>query len=616
MKTKTLYYTFLTVLCSLTLLAQKAETPDFSYDIGGSINDMVITDGGTVVVASNDGLVGIKPGSNELLFKFIDYGKVKPEELIIIPNSPYLMVGQTGFGAITTKKAVIDFMSGQVLFSTEKNGWKMITTCNIVMPDNKLVVTGQRRASEKYANAYAIYDLNTGEQLAYNTFKGYSTITGQPYLSSETLILPTNKGLVKVGVQTGNIEWENDLKNVGWMVMEGNELYAFVGTPNGGNTKINKINANSGTPIWEDAKKVKGNVSNFEITDKGIAVVSDVDNSGKSGLAKLASGRSESKIAFLSAQTGDDLWEKAPKTKGYVQHFYVMDDGILFGLFEGGINKISFDGNTLFKKPLKTGEDILVMATTNKGLIYITSEDTNIVNLDTGDQVWSQPLKYKRAESVYHTFDENNNRFLIGADEVLYAVDATSGEVSTLAEFKFDGKELPSKVAVRDNGILLTSDQNMMLLNWSGNQAWHEYFRAPGKSAFGAILAGTLAVASAAASVSASIEANNHRNSIGQYTWKGEQYNDMANSLAMASGASIAEMLKRFSATSATEDAQFILTKLDEGVGLVKINKDSGAKEKEIILKDKKPNYQVDEWGGYLYYQANNSTVYAYDLKK
>ena len=75
-------------------------------------------------------------------------------------------------------------------------------------------------------------------------------------------------------------------------------------------------------------------------------------------------------------------------------------------------------------------------------------------------------------------------------------------------------------------------------------------------------------------------------------------------------------MLRRFKATAATQDAQFILTKLEEGVGLVKIDKDSGEVEKEIILKDKKPEYQVDDFGGILYYKANNSTIYAYDLSK
>ena len=39
-------------------------------------------------------------------------------------------------------------------------------------------------------------------------------------------------------------------------------------------------------------------------------------------------------------------------------------------------------------------------------------------------------------------------------------------------------------------------------------------------------------------------------------------------------------------------------------------------KEKEIILKDKKPHYKVDDFGGILYYQADNNSIFAYDLKK
>ena len=291
-----------------------------------------------------------------------------------------------------------------------------------------------------------------------------------------------------------------------------------------------------------------------------------------------------------------------------------MDDGILFGIYDGGINKISFDGKTLFKKPLKTGENILTMASTDQGLIYITSEDANIVNLQTGDQVWKKPLKFRRADAVSSTFDETNNRYLISADEKLFAIDAQTGDSSLLAESDFDGKEDPTKVEVRDAGILLTSSQNMMLLDWEGKKVWHEYYRAPGKSAFGAILAGVTAVAAATASASASYSANQNRNRLGQYTRRGAIQADLANDMANASGMAMQEMLKRFKATSATQDAQFILTKLDDGVGLVKLNKDTGSKEKEIVLKDKKPEYQVDDFGGILYYKPNDKTVFAYDL--
>lgn len=606
------------LLCTTSVaMAQKAESPDFRYDTGAKINEMNLTQGGTMVVATNDGLVGIKPGSNELLFNFTDYGRVKPEELTFIPNAPYVIVGQTGFGALTTKKAVIDYMSGKKIFSTEDNGWKLIMTCHVMMPQNKLVVSGQRKAAEKYANAVAIYDLDSGAQESFFTFKGSETVSGRPLLLESGLIVPTTKGLTKVDMAAGSIAWKNDLKNVGWMVADQTEqeIYGFVGKANGGSTKVHKISA-GGQDLWPEGHKVKGNVVNFEILPNGLAIVSNVDNSGKSGIMKLASGRSESKIGFLSAATGEDLWEKAPKTKGYVQHFYIMDDGILFGIYEGGINKISFDGKTLFKKPLKTGENILTMASTDQGLIYITSEDANIVNLETGEQVWNKPLKYKRADAVSSAYDAKNNRYLIGADENIYAVDANTGEVGEFAEASFDGKEAPTGIEVRDSGILLTSSQNMMLMDFSGSQNWHEYHRAPGKSAFGAILMGALAVATAATAAASYAEANNNRNRLGQYTNRGQAYADMGDSMAMASGASVAEMLKRFKATSATANAQFILTKLDDGVGLVKVNKDSGSKEKEIILKDKKPEYQVDDFGGILYYKADNNTIFAYDLKK
>ena len=618
MKTSTLLkLTAFIVIFGTTAIAQKAETPDYRYDVGSSINDMTLTQGGTMVVATNDGLVGIKPGSNDLLFNFTDYGKVKPEELNFIPNAPYVVVGQTGFGGMRTKTAVIDYMSGQKLFSTEENGWKMILTCDVMMPQNKLVVSGQRKAIEKHTMAVAIYDLNNGDQESFITLKGSEMVTGRPLLLSDGLLLPTAKNLKKIDVSNGNILWDIKVDDINWMVTDETEkeIYAIEIKPSGSKTMIHKV-GNDGSLLWSDPHKVKGAIVNFEILPQGLAIVSNVDNSGKSGIAKLASTRSESKIAFLSASNGEDLWEKAPKTKGYVQHFYIMDDGILFGIWEGGINKISFDGKTLFKKPLKTGENILTMANTQQGLIYITSADANIVNLETGDQVWKKPLKYKRADAVSSTYDEKNDRYLISADEKLFAIDANSGESSLIAESKFEGKEDPTGVEMREGGILLSSSQNMMMLDWNAKKQWHEYYRAPGKSAFGAILMGALAVASAATATAAYAEANSNRNRLGYYTSKGEAYADLGDAMSMATGASISEMLRRFKSTSATENARFVLTKLDDGVGLVKLNKDTGTKEKEIILKDKKPHYEVDDFGGVLYYKANNSTIFVYDLKK
>lgn len=602
------------------MLAQRAEQPDFRYDTGAKINNMTLTQGGTMVVATNDGLVGIKPGSNKLLFNFTEYGMVKPEELTFVPNAPYVIVAQGGFANLTAKKSVIDYISGQVLFNTESNGWKVAYSCEVKMPQNKLVVTGQRKADEKYATAVAVYDLNTGkEDYRFNlgdpgkvTMGAGMQPSGSVLLLKDYLIVPTTKGLLAKKAQTGETLWENDIKNINWMVADASEkeIYAFESVNSGKNTRIHKVGVN-GAELWKDDHKVQGQVVNFQILPNGIAVVS---NQSDGGNESIFATKNESNIAFLSATNGEDLWDKAPKTKGYVQHFYVMEDGILFGIFQGGINKISFDGQTLFKKPLKTGENILTMAETPQGLIYITSEDTNIVNLKTGEQVWNKPLKYKRAGAVSSTLDKNNNRYLISADETLYAVDATSGEVSTLAESKFDGKEAPSHVEIRDGGILLTSDQNMTLMDWDGKGQWQEYYRAPGKSAMGAILAGVAAVATATTAMAAAN--SSMQNKLAGYDDESERDAELAAGMAVAAGASVAEMLKRFKATAATKDDQFILTKLDDGVGLVKISKDTGKMGKEIVLKDKQPEYVVDEIGGVLYYKADNNSIFSYNLKK
>ncbi len=605
----------LALFIGATSFAQKGDQPDNNYSLGASINEMTLTEGGTLVVATNDGLVGIKPGTNDLLFNFTDYGKVKPEELFYVPQAPYVIVGQVGFANLSAKKAVIDYISGKVLFSTEKNGWKTVMTCDVKMPQNKLIVSGQRTSKEKYAMQVAVYDLNTGaEAYRFNIDGKEPIVTGVPLLLEDYLILPTAQGLIAKKAQTGETLWENKIKNINWMVVDatGKEIYAFEGANQGKNTRIHKVGVD-GAELWKEDRKVKGVISNFQILPRGLAVVSDTNDGGSNS---VFSAKNESNISFLSASSGEDLWEKAPKTKGYVQHFYIMDDGILFGIYQGGINKVSFEGQTLFKKPLKTGENILTMAETPQGLIYITGEDANIVNLKTGDQIWSKPLKYKRASAVSSTYDKNKKRYLISADENLYAVDENSGEVTTLAQTKFDEKENPSHVEVRGDKILLTSDQNMAMINLDGKEQWHEYYRSPGKSAFGAILAGVAAVATAATAAAAYNSANQNRNSLGNYTDRGEREADLGAGMIAASGASIAEMLKRFKATAATQNAQFILTKLDDGVGLVKLNKDSGAKEKEIVLKDKKPQYQVDEIGGVLYYKANDKTIHAYDLTK
>tara|TARA_R110002050_G_scaffold273113_1_gene417043 strand:- start:33380 stop:35281 length:1902 start_codon:yes stop_codon:yes gene_type:complete len=611
---------YLLLACALIVnlvQAQKAETPDFKYDIGGKIEKMTVTSSGVLLITHGKGLAGVKPGQEGLLFNFDDYGKVKEEEINIIPNTPYVMVGQMGFAGISTKQSVIDVVSGKRVFDTKANGWKAAGQPTLLLPENKLIVAGQRSSKEKFANALGIYDMATGKEEKLFVFKGFDVMTGQPNIIDGGLIIPSGKGLTRIDLATGNETWTTKLKNVAFVepAADGKSIYAFVNVNNGKNQEIYKVSS-SGALMWPDGNKVKGVVSNFQITSKGLAIVSNVADTGKKGLSGIGAAKAQSNISFLSASTGEDLWDKAPKTKGYVQHFYIMDDGILFGIGDGGINKISFEGEPLFKKPLKTGENIHTMALTKQGVIYITDSDADIINLETGESIWNKPIKYKKAKAVTSTYDEGHGRYLISTGEEMIAIDENTGDISTLSKYDFEEKENPTSLEVRDGGLLLSSDQNVMMLDFDGSKKFHEYYRSPGKSAFGAGLMAVLAVASTTMSASAAARAGANTNAIGQYNSYGADMNRKAEMFAAIGSASFNEMAKRFKATAATQDAQFMLTKLDDGVGLVKVSKDSGQVEKEIVLKDKKPEYEVDEFGGVLYYLANGTSIYAYNLQK
>lgn len=84
-----------------------------TYDMGGKINFMKLTESGVLVVAGGGGFAGIKPGESQPHFVFKDYGKVKEEELTFIPMSPYVMIDEGAFGK--SRKTVIDVVSGKKL---------------------------------------------------------------------------------------------------------------------------------------------------------------------------------------------------------------------------------------------------------------------------------------------------------------------------------------------------------------------------------------------------------------------------------------------------------------------------------------------------------------------
>lgn len=599
------------MLSSIALFSQKAETPDNKYDVG-SIKWMKVSDAGTLIASTSKGIYGIHPNQSSPIFLFDKRKNIKEENFNLISGTPYAMFIANGMNGVTF---VIDVISGKTLFDSKEAGFSFMNSRDIILPENKLVVSGLRKIKGKIGASYsiAVFDLANGKEEYTIPLKGNNNVTGVSDIIDGKLILPRKKGLDAIDLSSGNVLWTAPVKNCTSVEAIKDAIYVFQANNNGKNTTIYKVNMN-GNLAWKDGNKLKGKVSRTDYLPQGIAILTNVDNGGKKGLAKLASGKSESKIYFLDANSGDDKWAKAPKTKGFVSHFYTEDDGIIFGVASGGINKIKYDGTPLWRKPLKTGPGISTLAKTEKGILYITSKDADIIDENTGESIFGKKLKYKASKAVASTYDPTNKRFLLSCSDGLYSIDGSSGTYEIISKPKFGEKEMPTSIEMRGDNILLSSSQNMMLLDKNGKQMYHEHFKSPSKSMFMKILSGAVALSSMAISTSAAFRAGANRTSMGRYNSYGKQMDTYSKGFSQIAGASFAAMGKRFKASANTKNDKFILTKLSSGVGLVKLDKDSGKVIKEILLKDKKPTYTIDPIERILYYKAGKSTIYAYKI--
>lgn len=613
---KCLFFIFL-ITSITTLTAQEA---DYNYNFDGEVKWMLLTESGTLLASTGEALVGIRPNSTEVSFKIDRLKKVKEENLEFVPGTPFLIIKPKGMMLHTS---VVDIIKGEMVFDSKEEKWQNgVSSRHFILPEMKFVVNGAKKmeGAGNYKKGVGLYDMLTGDLVRIFERKASNLMSGRPDIMGDDIIIPGVKNITCYSISTGELKWESEVKNTTQIITneDTKEIYAF--RTKGANTVVYKVNADNGASLWPEGNKVSGTISRIEFTEHGLALVTNIAKSGKKGLGgKLAKlgGAGQSKIYLLDLNTGADLWKKSPKTKGFVSHFYIEPDGILFGVGSGGINKISFDGTPLWKKPLKTGPGIQIMARVEKGILYISETDTDIIDMNSGQSVFGKAVKYKNSKAVTSTYDQARDRFLVSCKDGIYEFDGNNGEYALLTKnVKFEGKEDPVSISVRQGGILLTSDQNLTMLDFKGDEKWHVYHRAPGISTVGSIFVAAIAVSSLAMSSAYAFHAGASSARLGAYHSNTTALKTQQDNYADLSNASFKELGRRFKASKATENASFILTKLDSGVGLAKIDKDTGEKVSEVVLNDKKPVYEIDDIEGILYYKSKRNTIAAYNLKK
>ncbi len=318
----------------------------------------------------------------------------------------------------------------------------------------------------------------------------------------------------------------------------------------------------------------------------------------------------------IDLNTGKVLWTctalkgiDPPATRDGYSPFLVNGD-LVYMPFKKTLQAINMkDGSLAWKTPKEYKSRIVQMAVTDQGLVLRgapTPDDKgkldgkpfiDLIDFTTGQTKWKKPFKDLEDATV---FAIQGDQLYIAADKEVHKVALADGIDHPIAKFKLGGGEVPNILEVHGNDFVLISSQNLLCVDPSGATKWHSYYSAPGSSMFAKLASTALIAAMNAASA-----ANAY--SRAQATGEDQKYTLMTSNPILS---------QRYKASKSSQGFRYILTNVEadgrKGAGLVRVNKNSGEKEGEVVLGDKKPEYELDEIEARLFYQKSDSEIIAF----
>jgi hypothetical protein len=567
------------LVLSLGLRAQKTITSTYQYTLPGSIEMIEKVPGGILLVGTSEGLSGLEAHSDKVLYTYTKMGKIKAEELTIVPNTSYITLTR-GYS-----KVVLDYTTGKEAFAAADDGWAAIMSVTPDFTNGTMALMGT--TSKGYA--LGIYDMFNFSKKGMIVFDNKETMGGYinalTYFESDgKLFVRTEKGIVCIDKAKISIDWVyselDKTSNIIKVAADAAKGEYYVCESNMSKHYLHKLDA-KGILMTKKPTKLPAMPQNISL----------VGNHVFTHTADLKT----TYYQLYDRTTALPVWKKPCEVSGAIFFSEITSSGLVYAAQNGGINIVDLStGLTKLKKDIKTGPMFQnVSLLDNNQVFYLTSKDMGVADLNTGAYI-KEPTKFKKVTQMISSFDEKNNRLIVSTGTELYFI-KTDGTSQKITDIAFEEDESPNKIEFRASGILIGAAQNNMLVSYDGKIIYQSYFKAPGQSIAGKIALGALAMAAASSNQSMMNQG---------YKGDGSAAAGMEN-----------EMKKKFKATSGTKDHLYILTKLDDGVGLVKINKDTGAKEAELVLKDKKPEYRVDEQYGILFYKKEDKQVVGFDLR-
>jgi hypothetical protein len=369
-----------------------------------------------------------------------------------------------------------------------------------------------------------------------------------------------------------------------------------------------------GSPVWNEPIEMKGKLGQVALDPSGFIVLPDDGN--------------RTMINMFDYETQAGKWGKKLKgipIKGGVYDYIGTEKGYVLVTRSGEKNYLNFldqkQGILTFEEPLKINGSVVGIIPVAKGILFITTEEINILDPATGKfvmvrSVSTRPELTAQKDQLIYAFDV--------VEKKVVSIDMQNASVNVISTTPiiFEGKESPNSIELRETGIFINSDQNVALVGYDGALIYKNYYPAPREPGLKKALLYAQAVraayigansyyASAAFQSAAPKASDPVAGAIFQGV--GEAYGQLGDAASDFAKKSFQQANARFKATSQGRDFMIILMQEDKAVLLAKINKNTGKIDGRMDLgKDRTPEYAVDDITGQIYLRSAVNTISSY----
>ncbi|AUC77417.1 PQQ-binding-like beta-propeller repeat protein [Olleya sp. Bg11-27] len=576
------------------------------------------TNTGAIIASGAKGLLAMDNITGETVWHNQELKGVDRNSFLNIDGLPLFYVEYVPIAG-KTRGIIVNSSNGDILFDTKDEGYR-IKNFNI-LADQGIILFELLKNKERILMSFSLktweeqWITSVGEVggMLKKLFSG-SFIDQGPYFNKKgDLLVGVEEKIYAIDIASGNINWEYEAKKdiKALVYSEGNSsLYVGVKKSN----KLIVLDPNTGSDITPGKLKLRGTLIDIRPDNDNNLILVETEG-----------------FNIIDPATNEFKWKKSFKIDFLDEVIPYENNFIAIGKDEDDstISLVDNNGDKIWTSKVKGYA--YYTSVIPKGVMYISTERSNILDFEKGKDVWDKDVKFKSIPAV--TYDTKEDKVILFENKKAYKFDLKTGLVTLFAEDveleKVKRKTPLVAEYIEGAGYLINADQHMSLLEPSGQVKYTKYYEPPsnlnglkGLAQLGLNIAGVdLDIQGSLDNISTLSSISN-----GAYVISSDQNGartETSNIASMYVGsgdnmATVFEITKsRYYNSKTVKDHKFIVTKVkaDDKPTIHKIymiNKKTGNPDTEISLLDKTPNYLIDEIDNVVFINENNHLITSY----